>query len=409
MRVWVIAPDADSLQRRWQALIDAPAEKKELLFHPTLRNGVPADRHIGSVLRTPLPGQPDRLTLLAQETGPCVPPVRYAARSFDRQWIIPDIRVITQPNGLLWESQSGRQVYLTAQEDRHPGRGPGLTFSGALPDKHHFGGRSGKVLPLWLDAAATRPNLRSPLIDALAGRLGRPVTADDLLAYLAGVAGHAGFVQRFEGDLAAPGLRVPLTADAAIFDEAVQLGRRIVWLHTFGERWADAAAGQEHGPPRLPAGRRPQVPEGGAIPSTPEGMPDTLGYDADRQRLLVGRGFIEPVPPAVWAYEVGGKPVLVQWFNGRRRDRERPQIGDRRKPSPLGEIQPATWLAEYTTELLNVLNVLGLLVDIEPYAAALLERVCAGPLIATDELNAAGAFFPEGHVSAAPAQADLDL
>ena len=33
--------------------------------------------------------------------------------------------------------------------------------------------------------------------------------------------------------------------------------------------------------------------------------------------------------------EVSGKQVLVQWFSGRRKHRERPLIGDRRKPSPL--------------------------------------------------------------------------
>ena len=35
-------------------------------------------------------------------------------------------------------------------------------------------------------------------------------------------------------------------------------------------------------------------------------------------------------------------------------------IGDRRTPSPLGDIQPDHWLSDYTTELINVLNVLGL-------------------------------------------------
>ena len=31
-----------------------------------------------------------------------LPPVRYGFRSFDRQWIIPDNRVINQPNPELW-------------------------------------------------------------------------------------------------------------------------------------------------------------------------------------------------------------------------------------------------------------------------------------------------------------------
>ncbi len=410
MRVWVIAPDAESLRRRWQALVDAPADRKQLLFHPTLRAGVPADRHIDSVLRSPLPGYPGSLTPLAQETKPSVPPIRFAVRSLDRQWIVPDVRVITQPNGLLWESLSKEQIYVTAQEDRHPGRGPGLAFCSEPPDKHHFGGRSGKVMPLWLDAAATRPNLRRPFLDLLGKHLGRAVAADEFMAYLAGVAGHADFVRRFDKDLAVPGLRVPVTASPGLFDEAVRLGRQIVWLQTFGERCVDATQGRPAGAPRLPAGRQPKVPAGGAIPSDGEGMPNSIHHDAPRARLLVGSGFIEPVPAAVWNYEVGGKQVLVQWFNSRKRDRERPQIGDRRQPSPLGDIQPDHWLAEYTTELLNVLNVLGLLVDLEPQAADLLERICSGALISESSLREQGVFFPEGHQPAtAPAQQALDL
>jgi hypothetical protein len=59
---------------------------------------------------------------------------------------------------------------------------------------------------------------------------------------------------------------------------------------------------------------------------------------------------------AVWQYEVSGKRVFTQWFSDRNRNRERPIIGDRRPPSKLGDIQPDHWPAEYTTELLNVLN-----------------------------------------------------
>ena len=81
------------------------------------------------------------------------------------------------------------------------------------------------------------------------------------------------------------------------------------------------------------------------------------------------------VPPAVWAYEVSGKRVLTQWFSYRKKNRERPIIGDRRKPSELGDIQPDHWLAEYTTELLNVLHVLALLVELEPAQAQLLEAI----------------------------------
>ena len=80
---------------------------------------------------------------------------------------------------------------------------------------------------------------------------------------------------------------------------------------------------------------------------------------------------------------MSGKQVLPQWFSYRKRNRERPIIGERRPPSELGKIQPDHWLAEYTTELLNVLNVLGWLVDLEPAQAALLKLVCSGPTISS--------------------------
>ena len=120
-------------------------------------------------------------------------------------------------------------------------------------------------------------------------------------------------------------------------------------------------------------------------------MPDSISYDANKKRLLIGQGYVENVDPKVWQYEVSGKQVLPQWFSYRKANRERPIIGDRRPPSPLGGVQPDHWLAEYTTELINLLNVLGRLVDLEPAQAKLLETICAGPTITGEELASAGA------------------
>jgi Type ISP C-terminal specificity domain len=116
-----------------------------------------------------------------------------------------------------------------------------------------------------------------------------------------------------------------------------------------------------------------------------------MDYDPATHRLKVGKGYIENVTPEMWAYEVSGKQVLWHWFSYRRRDRTRPIIGDRRPPSPLDSIQPDHWLPEYTTDLLDLLNVLGRLIDLEPKQADLLNRICAGPLRSADELRDAGA------------------
>ena len=84
----------------------------------------------------------------------------------------------------------------------------------------------------------------------------------------------------------------------------------------------------------------------------------------------------------------------------RRRDRTRPIIGDRRPPSPLDSIQPKGWLAEYTTDLLDLLHVVGRLIALEPAQADLLDRICSSPLRGANELRAAGAFaVPEAAVA----------
>ena len=82
----------------------------------------------------------------------------------------------------------------------------------------------------------------------------------------------------------------------------------------------------------------------------------------------------------------------MQWFSCRKKDRTRPVIGERRPPSPLEKIQPDLWLAEYTTELLNVLHILDWLVALEDRQAHLLSRICDGPLISADTLRTVGAF-----------------
>jgi hypothetical protein len=173
--------------------------------------------------------------------------------------------------------------------------------------------------------------------------------------------------------------------------EAVALGSEVIWLHCYGERFADPAAGGPKQAPRLPKERAPSIPQAGAIPSAPEPLPDTMDHDPATLRLKIGKGYVENVTPEMWAYEVSGKQVLGHWFSYRRRDRSRPIIGDRRPPSPLDSIQPDHWLPEYTSDLLDLLNVLGRLIALEPRQSDLLERICAGPLRKANELREAGA------------------
>lgn len=51
-------------------------------------------------------------------------------------------------------------------------------------------------------------------------------------------------------------------------------------------------------------------------------------------------------------------------------------------------MQPDHWLGEYTTDLMNLLHVLGRLVLLEPHQVKLLERVLDKPLLSVADLGA---------------------
>ena len=310
-RTWVIAPDPASLEHRWEALkAEADPRKKETLFHPHLRGGKPGDKHLNKSLQNGLRGHEFRTGSVASDKGAVIQPVRYGFRSFDRQWIIPDGRVINQPNPTLWENHSNQQVYLTALQAHALTAGPAVTFSAEIPDLHHYNGRGGRVFPLWTDRRAQVPNLKTSLLRDMGEALEVAVSAPDLMAYLAAVAAHPAYTARFRSDLVQPGLHFPMTADASLFAEAVDIGREVTWLHCFGERFADLIAGRPNGPPRMPEGERPVIPKDGAIPTDPDRFPDRIEYDAAAHRLRIGDGYIDNVPRAVWEYEVSGKQVL---------------------------------------------------------------------------------------------------
>jgi len=386
-RTWIIAPDAVSLEARWSRLMgEKDAAKQEMLFHP--HEG--GDKTVSKSARSGLSGHEYRATAVKDDTNPSITPTRYGFRSFDRQLIIPDTRLINRPNPALWNGYSSRQVYLTALEAHSPSSGPAISFTGLVPDLHHYKGSfGGRAFPLWSDSAATQPNIKPELLTHLAEIFSTPIAAEDVMAYLAAVMAHPAFTKRFAADLVRPGLHVPLTADAKLFAEAVALGREVIWLHCYGERFVDPSAGRPKQSPRLPKEKQPSIPAGGMIPPAPEPLPDIMDYDPVKQRLRIGKGYVDKVTPEMWAYEVSGKEVLKHWFSYRRLDRSRPIIGDRRPPSPLDKIQPEGWLAEYTTDLLDLLNVLGRLIALEPAQADLLERICANRVFSAEKLRLA--------------------
>ena len=373
-RNWVHAPDAATLQERWARLISADPGEKPRLFKETDTWGT------RSVAPQPLPGTARARATIADETFSVARLERVALRSFDRQYVIYDARVIDRPRAELWHVRGDLQVYVTEQHAHPINIGPGLVFSALVPGVHHFNGRGGRVMPLYRDSAGLSPNLAPGLTRTIASLLGIGVSADDVLAYIAAIVAHADYTSRFARELKNPGVRIPLTADPALWEEAVTLGRRVIWLHTYGERFYDPEQGRPKGPPVPVEGRRPKAVT--TIPDASDQMPEFISYDAATETLRVGAGEIRPVPERVWNYEVSGMRVVQRWFDYRKR---KPR---RKRTSPLDDRNAKAWTSSTTTELLELINVLLLCVELEPSQSALLDQVCSGPLITVADLEA---------------------
>lgn len=369
-RRWVYAPEPEVLKRRWRQLASADIEARKTLF------GEKRDRKLDSRVK-PLPGFRHPPRPISEENGGCSEPIRVTYRSFDRQWLIPDNRLMEMPRPPLWEVRSDRQIYVSEQDSYPIDSGPGLTFSALMPDLDNFKGfGGGAVRPLYRTADGEEANVAPRLVRYLSQRLGGKVAATDLLAYIAAVTAHPGYTTRFQRDLREPGVRVPLTADSALWTEAVTIGREVIWLHTFGERFADEAV--------RPYGALALAERAGVKCTTPVtgGVPTAIDHDGPSRTLLVGSGRISPVDTAVWEYNVGGMRVIRHWFNYRSRNPRH-----KKRSSPLDNINLARWTRQHTDELLALVAVLTGCVALEPRQADLLDRICAGSLVTVGDLE----------------------
>ncbi|MCD6155295.1 MAG: N-6 DNA methylase [Candidatus Verstraetearchaeota archaeon] len=355
-RTWVIAPDPEVLKQRWRRLLkeDDPKEKARL-FKET------PGRKVTSFLNLPPETPPPSI-------------IRYAFRSFDRQWLLADTRLISRPRPPLWWTLSERQIFLSSLLTKPLGKGPALTVCAYIPDLDHFSGRGAKdILPLYRDPSATEPNLLPGLLELLSETYGREVTPEDFIAYLYGVLAHPAFAERFWRELESREIRVPITKDAKLFEEARELGAYLLWLHTYGERFVPEGESRGHIPPGKARCIKP-------VPGDPENYPESFEYNDHTKTLRVGKGEFAPVEPEVYEFEVSGLKVVQSWLKYRMKE------GAGKKSSPLDDIRPKRWTSQFTTELLELLWVLEATIEKYPDQRRLLEAVIAGEYFREDEL-----------------------
>lgn len=250
-RGWARAVAREVLAARWRTLADAEPERRAALFRPSRSRALTSDV-------PQLPGQRGRTDRLAERPGDCPERVRVRLGGFDRQWLLRDNRLLDRPRPELWRVADPAQVFallLPAPRGSGSGRSAAaLSFSAELPVE------TGRVAPLYRRPGALDPNLAPGLTDHLSARYGVPVTAADVFAWIAATAAHPAALAQGPADLA-----VPLPRDPERWVEGLALGRRVLWLHTFG-----ATTGER---PRLPGGGRPFVRRAPTGPT-----PLTLAY-----------------------------------------------------------------------------------------------------------------------------------
>lgn len=375
-RTWPCGPTPQVLEERWRTLCreDSLAVKREMFKENVSTNltAVPAPlAGVESALDTKIP--------LKDELGLLDPPIeRFQYRSFDRQWVIADSRVIHRPRRDLWNARVPGQVFTMEANSHVISTGPGLTFSSLVPETDAFRANgASRVSPLLNPDGS--PNLADGFPDAMAKVLGTPVSAADVISYIAGVVSHTGFTNHFAAELETPGIRVPFTADKELWDEAVQLGAEVVWLHSYGELFHDRF------------GKDVKKGFEGALPSyqsTVAEMPETKSYDPQTRILKVGTsGAWHDVAPEVASYDVGGSNILDLWFKFRQRNPKG------RKGSSLDDINQSVWPAEWSQELTELLVVLTRLRALETKQASLLKRLMDGPILTKDSTELSSVKF----------------
>lgn len=371
-RTWPIAPDRDTLSRRWDRLVSSGDLNARAALFYTSKNGRNIYTRVG--------GRP---SLAEVPTGSAPPPiVRYGMRSMDRQWTFEDPRLAKTESPALWVSRTPQQLFLTTLTTARLGTpGPAATVTTAVPDLHHFDGRGGKdIIPLYRDAQGT-PNIAPGLPEAITAThrqhdmFAPDVTPERLFAYTFGVLAGADYTTRFADSLVTPGPRLPITQDPALFTEMTDHGDELLWLQTYGE----------HAPDRHP-NRLPR-PAGLGWETPVRTMPttfDQVDYSAATEELRIGDGTLVGVRPDVWDFAIGSLQPVQRWLA--QRTAKGSGRGATRPSSDLDRIRPTAWADEWNDELLDLVRSLTATLDLLPRGIALLDRIIEGDTVDAAEL-----------------------
>lgn len=366
-RAWPIGETRELLLRRWSKMVSEKGKRRAILFKNNQYRKIERrykDHNTGDLL-------PSLGSLTKDARCPSIS--SYAFRAFDRHFAIQDIRVNDRMGEVLWQITGECQLYLTSLATDVIGSGQGIIASAAVPDLHCFRGSfGGAVIPLYRDSSDRKPNVTHGLLEDLGAEYAFAVAAEDLAAYVYAVLGGQSYTKRFWNELETPGPRVPVTKNGAIFAETARLGRKLIWLHTFAERFRGNGRGDE-----LPQGVATMIK---GVSSDPAAYPREYRYVPAKKEITVGDGRFGPVSATVWEFQVSGLKVVQSWLAYRMKKRKG------KKSSPLDDMRPERWTPRMSDEFVELLWVLEATLAMEPQLKDALDKVVAGPCFTASEL-----------------------
>ena len=383
-RTWPIGPTEGILNQCWKELL--LASDRAIYFKES------SDRLITGKYKSLWGNSNETIPLsdLHQNT-PCPVVHRFGYRSFDRQYVIADNRLIARSREPLWASFSEKQIYFSTLTSNPISKGPALTVSAYVPDRHYYRGSYGAkdIIPLYRDSRSTLPNIHPDLLIKLYTIFGQNVTAEDFVCYVYAILANPSFTNKFQNELATKVLHLPISLDFDLFQQAVVIGERLIWLQTYGERFSDKFN-------KLSGHAKCVKAVQSALPV------EKYHYNEAKQLLIVGDGEFGPIAPAIWNFEVSGLKVLQSWLDYRMVSRSG------KKSSPLDMIELMEWTSELTSELLRLLWILEHSLLLYPEQELLLAKILDGELLSKNDLNNASDLFRAPPKKNAE-QEDLDL
>ena len=159
--------------------------------------------------------------------------------------------------------------------------------------------------PLYLyDGKGRTANVDSKLLVELSNKHGRSVKPEEVFYYVYAVGHSPTYRSKFDHELKSDYPRIPFTADSAVFDKMVALGKRLAELH-LGK--ADVQPKTKYD-----------------VPGT--NIVEKVSYSAGKVMINKSQYFAS-VPQDIWDFRIGGYEVLDKWLKSRKgRTLEGPDI-----------------------------------------------------------------------------------